>query len=97
MLMMNGTVKVDVPEGWSDTRTVADMLRHIPQEHSAEFLSRFPARFLLWSDEHGTIRTGKGWHDIGGVHWSKKISLHGKRHFGYRTDNPLFERKFNAY
>lgn len=81
-LMMNGTVKVNTPKGWSDTRAVAALLSKLPPKTWAHVLKVFPARFLFWKVGFPCEMTGHGWHSHDGVRYSKKL---GARRLNVRT------------
>lgn len=72
-LMMNGTVRVNTPKGWSDTRAVAAMLAGVDQSKWEHILSYLPARFLFWEVGQPATMTGHGWLTDGGVDYSKKL------------------------
>ena len=72
-LMMNGTVRVNTPEGWSDTRAVARLLSRIDRESWEHVLDALPARFLFWELGSACTMTGHGWINIDGVDYSKKL------------------------
>lgn len=76
-LMMNGTVRVNTPTGWSDTRSVAALLSKLPPKSWAHVLKVFPARFLFWKVGYPCEMTGHGWHSHDGVKYSKRLGSAG--------------------